>query len=264
MRLLSVLMVVLLTAALHGAALEGRNVAGPDTAPVFAEHDPFTASVTVRNPHDRAVRVDRLDASCSCMHLDIASRFLLPHEATTLVITVANKDRSGPQRMGVSIYYTDPELEASDVEVWWKVRADVAVDAIAPLADSAARPAEIAWRDVYKYVDHERPDELARLRKRVRLESPDPGLEILGIDYAGPVWAFTPTRQADGSWLISAQAKDPAATLAAKTYDEQVVVRTNHPRKPTIALNFVAVIDPEAGRAVVDPMSIMGMPPGGP
>ncbi len=254
MRWLTILL--LLGSLLPGATLENENVSGPETAPAFAEHQPFSATITVRNPHDRAVKVDRLDASCTCMQLDLAERFILPHEATTLTITVDNANRSGPQRMGVSVYFTDPELEAVDVVAWWKVSEDVAVDAIAPLADPAVRPDDIAWRDVYKFVDHERPDELARLLKRIRISSPLPGLDLLGIDYAGSVWAFAPVKQADGSWLVTATAKDPAAVLPEKTYDEKIVIRTNHPRKPSISIQMVAIIDRNAGRAAVDPMAL--------
>lgn len=259
MRWLTILL--LLASLLPGATLENANVSGPETAPVFAEHQPFTASITVRNPHDRAVKVDRLDASCTCMQLELAERFLLPLQATTMTIRVDNSNRSGPQRMGVSVYFTDPELEAVDVAAWWKVTEDVAVDAIAPLADPAQRPADLAWRDVYKFVDHERPDELARLRKRIRISSPTPGLELSGIDYAGSVWAFAQARQADGSWLVTATAKDPAAMLPEKTYDEKIVVRTNHPQKPMIAIQIVAIIDRNAGRAAVDPMALPAMDP---
>ena len=259
MRWLTILL--LLGPLLPGATLENENVSGPETAPVFAEHQPFTATITVRNPHDRAVKVDRLDASCTCMQLELGERFILPLQATTLTIRVDNANRSGPQRMGVSIYFTDPELEAVDVTAWWKVTEDVAVDAIAPLADPTVRPADLAWRDVYKFVDHERPDELGRLLKRIRISSPTPGLELAGIDYAGGVWAFVPAKQADGSWLVTASAKDPAGTLPEKTYDEKVVIRTNNPQKPAISVQMVAIIDRNAGRAAIDPLALPAMGP---
>ena len=245
---------LLLATAGFAAELENANVSGPETAPVLAEHEPFAATLVVRNPHDRAVRIERLDASCTCMHLEMAEQFILPLQATTLTISVDNANRSGAQRMGVTAYLTDPELEPIEIQVWWKVEPDVAVDAVAPLADPAQRPAELAWRDVYKYVEHERPDELNRLAKRIRLQGSNPDFAVLGIDYEGPVWAFTPTRQADGSWLVSARARDPAGTLPPKTYDERVVIRTNHPHKTSITLQFVAVIARDAGRTVIDPM----------
>ena len=247
---------------LGAATLENRNVEGPATAPVFAEHVPFAATITVRNPNDRAVRVERLDASCTCMQLDLAERFLLPHQASTLTLRVENANRSGPQRMGVTIYFTDPELEPIEVTAWWQVTPDVAVDAISPLVDPAQRPSDIAWRDVYKFVEHERPDELHRLSKRVRISSPVPGFEILGIDYPGAVWVFTPTRLADSVWLVTAKAKDPTGTLPPKTYDEQVVIRTNNPEKAKIPLQFVAVISTDAGRESIDPLALPGPLPG--
>jgi Protein of unknown function (DUF1573) len=262
-----VLLLLLLGLGLAAAELENRNVAGPEAAPTFSEKTPFSAQVTVRNPHDRAAKVDRLDASCSCMQLALKDHFLLPHATTTLTITVDNANRSGIQRMGVTIYLTDPELEGIEVEVWWQVDPSIAVDAIAPLADPAHRPEDNGWRDVYRYVQHERPDELQRLRKRVRLASKLPDFAILGIDYLGPVWKFAPTRQADGSWLVTATAKTPDTPLPEKTYDEQVIIRTNHPDKPTVVLQFVAIIARNAGKEAVDLLAPMPPPapvPAGP
>ena len=243
---------------LSAAVLENSNASGPETAPPVLEHETFSAEVLVRNPHDRAVKVDRLDASCSCMHLKLADEFILPHQTTTLAISVDNHNRSGPQHMGVTVYLTDPELEAIDVQVWWRTVPDVTVDGVAPQADPLNRPTDIAWQDVYKYVQNERPDELHRLRKRVRIQGRAADFAILGIDYGGEVWAFTPQRQADGSWLITATARDPDGKVAEKTYDETVTVRTNDRDKPQIKLNFVAMISSQAGRQVVDPMA----PPG--
>ena len=255
------LLVLLCFSCLLGAAtLENRNVDGPETAPVFAEHVPFATTITVRNPNDRAVRLERLDASCACMQLELAEHFLLPHQTSTLTIRVENTNRSGPQRMGVTIYFTDPELESIEVTAWWHVTPDVTVDAISPLVEPAQRPSDIAWRDVYKFVEHERPDELQRLTKRIRISSALPGFEILGIDYPGAVWAFTPTKLAAGVWLVTAKAKDPNGTLPPKTYDEQLVIRTNHAEKPKITLQFIAVISTEAGRTSIDPMAIPGPP----
>lgn len=254
---------LLICAMLAGAAeLENCNVSGPETAPVLAEHTPFSATIQVRNPHDRAVRIERLDATCSCMHLDVAEHFILPHQTTAMQVNVDNTNRSGPQRMGVSVYLTDPDLEAIDVQVWWTVTPDVAVDAIAPRAEvTTARPTDIAWRDIYKFVANERPDELNRLSKRMRLESALPDFAILGIDYAGAVWAFTPVKQSDGSWLITAVAKNPAVELPEKLYDEHVTIRTNHPKKAAIVVQFVANISRKAGRKAFDPFEDPPPPP---
>ena len=260
--LFSLLLALIPMAHLSAAELENANVSGPETAPVLTEHEPFSAQVIVRNPHDRAVRIEHLDASCACMHLEAAENFILPHQTTVMRITVDNANRSGPQRMGVSIYLTDPELESIEVVVWWSVNPDVTVDAISPLASPAARPTEIAWRDVYKFAAQERPDELNRLAKRVRVASSFADFTILGVDYAGPVWRFTPTHQADGSWLITAAAKDPAVELPEKVYDEIVTVRTNHPRKANIPLQFLVKITRVAGSATFDPFA--GGPPAPP
>lgn len=254
---------LLICAMLAGAAdLENCNVSGPETAPLFAEHTPFIATIQIRNPHDRAVRIERLDATCSCMRLEVADHFILPHQTTAMQINVDNANRSGPQRMGVSVYFTDPDLEAIDVQVWWKVTPDVAVDAIAPRSEiTTARPSDIAWRDIYKFVANERPDELNRLSKRIRLESEIPNFSVLGVDYGGSVWAFTPAKQSDGSWLITAVAKDPAVEIPEKLYDERVTIRTNHPLKSTIVVQFIANITRKAGRKAFDPFEEIPPPP---
>ena len=258
---------LLLCAALVSAAeLENANVSGPDTAPVYAEHTPFATTVTIRNPHDRAVRIERLDASCSCMHLAAAETFILPHQSTSMAISVDNSNRSGPQRMGVTVYLSDPDLEAIDIQVWWSVVADITVDAIAPRAETTlGRPSDIAWRDIYKFVANERPDEAQRLLKRLRLASPQADFAVLGIDYAGAVWAFAPLKQSDGSWLITASAKDPHAELAEKLYDETVTIRTNNPFKSAVKLQFIANITRKAGSAGFDPLAVPPPPElGGP
>ena len=261
------ILVLICAVSAAAADLENANVSGPETAPILAEHTPFAASILIRNPHDRAVKIERLDATCSCMHLEVAEQFILPHQTTAMQIRVDNANRSGPQRMGVSVYLTDPDLEAIDVQVWWKVTPDVAVDAIAPRSEiTTARPTDIAWRDIYKFVANERPDELQRLSKRMRLESTLPDFAVTSIDYPGAVWAFTPAKQTDGSWVITAVAKNHAVELPEKLYEETVTVHTNHPLKTAIQVKFVANISRKAGRKAFDPFEdappLPPMPPG--
>ncbi|MBA3697987.1 MAG: DUF1573 domain-containing protein [Planctomycetes bacterium] len=249
------------------SALENRNVAGVDQAPVLREVEPFLTRITVRNPHDRAVKVKQLDPTCKCATLEIADRFILPKATTTLTIAVDNANRSGPVRVGVSIYLTDPDLETIEVEAWWQVRACIQVDAIGPTMDPLVRPADRAWNDIYRYITKVRPDEPNRLRKRVRVsapagEVPEGGLQILGIDYPGKLWRFTPTAQADGSWLITASAQGgDEATLTNGEYLEKVVVRTNHKDKPTFTLEFNTLVAKDAGQQVIDP-GFLPPPPG--
>jgi len=259
-------LILICAVSARAADLENANVAGPETAPVYAEHVPFATTVQIRNPHDRAVKIERLDATCSCMHLEVTDQFILPHQTTVMQIRVDNANRSGPQRMGVSVYLTDPDLEAIDVQVWWKVTPDVAVDAIAPRSEiTTARPTDIAWRDIYKFVANERPDELNRLSKRMRLESTLPDFTVTSIDYVGAVWALTPAKQSDGSWIITAVAKNPAVELPEKLYEELATVHTNHPLKSAIQVQFVANITRKAGSKAFDPFEdappLPSMPP---
>ena len=240
-----------------GFALENRNVEDLDHAPTIRENDPFLANITVRNPHDRAVKIKLLDPTCSCATLEIADRFLLPHATTTMTIAVDNKNRSGPVRVGVSIYLTDPDLEAIEVEAWWKVRACVNIDSIGVGMDPTVRPEDNSWHDIYRYVTKVRPDEPQRLLKRIRLssvpeETPSGGLRLEGIDYSGLIWQFVPTTQADGSILITAKAQNPEGTLPEGDLKEKVILRTNHPDKRRIELEFNTYVGKDAGEMVID------------
>jgi hypothetical protein len=238
-------------------ALDNRNVVDATQAPVLREVEPFIARIPVRNPHDRAVKVKLLDPTCTCATLEIAERFLLPHATTTLTIAVDNRNRSGAVRVGVSIYLTDPDLEGIEVEALWQVRASVQVDGLAPDADPARRPEDKAWHDIYRYITKVRPDEPNRLRKRIRLscpaeELPPGGLVVEGIDYPGTIWRFTPTTQADGSILVTATALGGDAELPVGQHNEKVVVRTNHPDKRRIELEFLTYVGKDAGGKVID------------
>jgi hypothetical protein len=249
---------IFLACAAAAPALDNRNVEGPDQAPVVREVEPFTASITVTNPYDRAVRIATLDATCSCGKLEMGERFLLPHESSQLELSVDNANRSGPQRLTISCYVSDHEYEAIEVEAFWTVRACVQVDSLAGQAGSLQRPASRDYQDIYKYWVKSRPDELAKLDKRLLLscpaeELPKGGLKVTGIAYEGTLWSFTPTALADGSVWIAAKAKDPAAGIADGLYDEKVVVQTNHPDKARIELTFLALIAKNAGELNFDP-----------
>lgn len=248
----------LLCAALLAAA-DNANVEPGDPGPELPEGMPFATVIALRNPHDRAVRVVQLDATCTCSRLEMRDRFLLPHAAGALEVVVDHRNRSGPQELRVTAFLSDPDLEPIEAHLRWRVRAAVQVDGIASLADPRERPSDRAWQDVYKYVAHERPDEPHRLRKRIRLscppgEVPPGGLRLDGIDYPGAVWRFAAEDQGNGSILVTATARDPQARLPEGTFDERVVLRTNHPAKPRIELIMVAIIDREAGRRAVDPL----------
>jgi hypothetical protein len=255
------LLAALLTALVPGAgagALDNANVADAEHAPTLRESEPFVATVAVRNPYDRAAKVKLLDPSCSCATLEISSTFILPHQTADLHIAVLNHDRSGPQHIGVTVFLTDPEFEAIEVNTYWSVRATVQVDALPPAANPLARPEDKAWQDIYQYVAKARPDELSRLRKRIRLscppeELPAGGLKVLAIDYPGTLWRFVPTTQSDGSILILATARDAAATVAEGELTEKVVVHTNHPDKQAITLIFLSEIAKDAGTTSRDP-----------
>ncbi|MCS6971253.1 MAG: DUF1573 domain-containing protein [Planctomycetota bacterium] len=254
------LLLGLVAGGLCAAEVVNANVASREQAPLLRENQPFQAVVTVRNPYPRAVRITQIDSTCACSKLELASRFLIPGETTTLEVHTDNLRRSGPQQLRVSLFVSDPEFEPIEVWCWWRVREIVAVDALPPGAPLNERPADAAWRDVYRFVVHERPDEPQRLRRRIRLstppeETPTGGLRVERIDYAGQIWRFVPQQIDERAVLIVASARETAGPLPEGDYDETVTVITNHPDKREIALQFQTMIDRQAGRRAVDPLS---------
>ncbi|MEK7415864.1 MAG: DUF1573 domain-containing protein [Planctomycetota bacterium] len=270
MRLLTLLLLVI--CAMPAAEVVNANVASEELAPVIPEGKLFHAVITVKNPHDRAIKISKIDSTCTCAKLEIASKFLIPGETTTLAVDVETNRRSGPQHVQITLYVSDFELEPIEVMSWWNVRPAVTVDAIERGKSPLERPADNGWRDIYRYVSHERPDEAPRLTKRIRLssppeDSPQGGLRVEGIDYTGKLWTFTSADQGNGSILITATAtaRDEKGLLPQGAFVETVTVRTNHPNKLKIELHFEATIDYDAGRAAKDPMGMPpGMPPMGP
>ena len=260
--------IILLLAAASGAsALDNTNAVDAEHAPTLREIEPFVGRIQVRNPYDRAIKVKLLDPTCSCATLEMPERFILPKATATLNIAVLNTNRSGGMTVGVSIFLTDPDLETIEVTARWNIRACVQVDAIGTGMDPLKRPEDAAWRDVYRYISKVRPDELGRLRKRVRVsappgETPAGGLKIEGIDYTGTLWAFTQSAQADGSILISASARDAESEFRVGDYDEPVIVRTNHPDKSRIELRFQTAVSKDAGARAIDPQGGLIPPPG--
>lgn len=254
-----------LFAAVPAAEVLNTNAETAELAPWFRESVPFHAVITVRNPYERAVKIVKKDTTCDCSKLDLASDFLLPGETTTLTIGSKNIHRSGPQQVRVSLFTADPDFDPIEVWARWNIRPAVAVDAIAPGQPALERPADNLWRDIYRFVADERPDEPKKLRKRIRLscpaeELPPGGLRIEGVDYPGTVWAFETRAQENGSVLIIATARDQVGPLPECEISETVVVRTNHPDKARIELRFDTRINKDSGRVVKDPMQAP-MPP---
>lgn len=256
MPLMPLMLALVFVCLLPAAEVVNANVASPAVAPEFREAGLFTARITVQNLHQRAVRIDKLDTTCACSKLELASRFLAPGETTTLEVASDNLRRSGAQQVRVSLFLTDPDLEPIEVMCWWNVREAVSVDVVPPGDTGQERPADTAWRDVYRLVAHERPDEPQRLRKRIRLATPDPpagGLRVEGIDYTGTLWAFTTRTLENGAIVVTASSRDETAMKPGE-YQETAIIRTNHPDKPRIELHLDAQIDTKAGRESLDLM----------
>ena len=222
------------------------------SAQELPEGEPLSATVSLVNRHARAVRIERMDSSCVCSRLEVGTRFLLPGASATVAVMVDTRNRSGPQRLLITAFLTDPELEPLEEELRWVITPAVLVDALPPGAPSDRRP-EPAWQDIYRFTAHERPDEPNRLRKRIRLVGSNPGFRVEGVDYSGNLWRFITAAQADGSWLVTGLAASDGV-LPIGRVEETVIIRTNHPTKPSITLLFSTRIDQDAGRQVADPL----------
>jgi len=244
-------------------AVENTNVAPDAVPPVLEEGVPFTEYITVRNPHQRAVKITQLDSTCTCTRLILHPELIPPGGTAILDVAIDTANRSGRQEIQISLFASDPELAPIEVPLRWDVHPAVTIDVIRPGAVPKPRPEDRAWLDVYKFVSRERPDELHRLRKRIRVASDIPGFRVEGIDYPGSLWAFTSLDLGDGVWLVSGKARDKDASVAEQAYEERVVIRTNHPKKATIPLVWITVIDKETGQEAVDPLMPLP-PPAGP
>lgn len=235
---------LLLLCLLSFSALPGAVI------PELPEHMPFTDTMTVTNPYARAVRIGVIDTSCSCDRLEIADRFLIPGETTTLSVHVDNSNRSGPASHRFWLYVTDSAYPPITLEAHWQVIPDVAVDVIPPNAPLDERPDQ-AYRDIYQLISSIRPDEPHRLRKVLRVWSPaelPDGLQIAVEQEPDTLWEVTTRRQDDHSLLVIARGRDDLEDLAKGAYSETITLVTNHPHKQRIELQFNTASDTEAGR----------------
>lgn len=232
----------------------------------IAEHQRYERVIPVRNPYDRALRVEHQESSCSCDTLELADRFLLPFQETTLTVSVKNDRLSGDRLHKVWFYPSNPNLPPIIVELGWRIIPDVSVDLLPGHAQTTDRPAEADRRDVYAYTAWVRPDQAAQRMamlgpdgKIIRLGSPpesrpDGGLSIDRIEYSGPIWRFETRKIDDGCTLLLATGAEGVAAVAPGSYSETVVIHTNHPRKPRIELVFHTALDPQAhGEGAADP-----------
>ena len=221
--------------------------------PVVTEDVIHHGQVVIRNPIDRAVRISVVDVSCSCISATPVQQVLLPSGTAAIDIALSKHQRRSGLRTGtIYVQFTDPTAEQVLVELSWYVIPYVTVDVLLPGVSSATRP-EAAARDVYLFRNEVRPDEPNRLRRRLLVgspaeQAPPGGLQITGVEYQGPLWAFTTERQADGTWLVHARAKDEDADLPLGSYREQAILLTNHPQRPRIALYFETEVQTDAGR----------------
>ncbi len=238
------------------------NVEDPEQAPVVREGTTFSTKLTVRNPKDRAMRIDEVNSSCLCSRLELGTTFLLPGQATTFVMEAPTANLSGLQFQRVWFYPSDPTLGSLLVKVYWRVRPMVTVDILPPGQKEVERPGKvdpekIGFQDLDTSLTQARPDEAKRLRKNILLTSPAPetpegGLRITKLEYAGELWRFIVNEVPDDpeKVLLLARAAErwgPDTPIPEQVIDEKLIVHTNHPDKSRIELHFWTAIDQRVG-----------------
>lgn len=249
MRYPLLLLLLLSTPLLHAADDGARpdTAADDDGLSVLREHQEFEKIFTVTNHYERAVKVEKTDVSCSCIRLELGAKFLLPGESTTLDVKVSNERTSGVRNYRVWLYLTDPEYAPLEIQTSWRVKEDIAVDLIK--SNPKQRPDDKRYRDIYRYIAHVRPDEHKRLRKYIRLSTPDTlndGLQITPA-YDGAIWKFETRTLDPHTVLLIATAKDDSQPMKPGLYSEHVTLNSNHPHKRQFSLEFNTNIDPNAG-----------------
>lgn len=232
--------------------------AAAESVPVVGEHQTFTQRRTIRNPHDRAIRIGEIESSCTCNRIELGERFLLPLAETTLDFETDNDNNSGRRHHKVWLFPTHAKLTPIIEIIEWDVQPNIAVDLVQRGALDQ-RPEQLVYRDVYSYTSWLKPDEIAQRlspsgadSKRVRLWSPPasrPGVDALhieGIDYDGDIFAFKHKALDNDSILLLIHAAETAPTVPPGNYTQTVTVRTNHPHKPSFELTLNIAIDPKA------------------
>ena len=160
---------------------------------------------------------------------------------------VSNERSSGLRKYKVWLYVTDPELEAIEIISQWIVAPDVAVDLIT--ADHSKRPDNHKYRDIYRYISNVKPDEAKRLKKYVRLSTPDElegGFQVTP-HYDGKIWDFSIKTLDSKTVLLIAKARDTTQDMEVGLFQETVTLKTNQPHKSEFTLQFFTNVDPNAG-----------------
>lgn len=238
------------------AALVVAEHPSPGTpVPEVVEGQEIAYDVPFRNPYDFAIRIIDTDSTCTCNRLELAETFLLPGQATILHFATGSERHSGNKDQRVWLFASDPDTEAMEIVLRWRVRPHVAVDVLPPNSDPRQRPADHAYRDIYQLIAHERPDEPHRLDERLLLScppegTPPGGLQVAGVDYAGAIWEFVAMPIDERHVLVRGRARTGLERLPEGLHAETFTIRTNHPDKPAIEIAIEAAFDFEAGRAV--------------
>ncbi len=218
--------------------------------PRLFEHQRLSVTMTIANPYDRAVRVKHLFSTCECFLLEMDQHVLLPYEETTLRVKIDNRNYSGQMRQTIYVEFTDGDLEILRRVLQWVVIPDVAIDNM-PLHGPFDQRPELLQRDIYMYTSHERPDELHRLQKVMLVSSPEEsrpeeGLKVTQIEYHGDIWQWQQRTISPGKVLIIGRARDPDAQPDPVRLEEDLVIHTNHPRKPRLEIKKMTALDFES------------------
>jgi hypothetical protein len=263
MRCLPLIFCALLAA--QDAPAPVTNLSKDGKIPTLIEGQPFSATLAFKNPYDRAFKITDIESDCSCTRMEASSRFLLPNEEATFYVVAPTNGTSDSQRMRFWLYASDPEYQPIIIECHWNIIPMVTVDRLPPGKESVIERPEkkSGYRDLAIFLETLRPEEQAQLQKNLLISSPESqipegGLKITAVEYTGPIWSFTVREHDKGKVLLLARAKDPNTLLPVGIHEEKVIVKTNHPGKPTISLQFKTAVDPKANtEGFVDPFAKM-------
>jgi hypothetical protein len=182
-----------------------------------------------KNAGTADLEVRRVKPSCGCTAALLTASRLKPGETGEIKITFDSAGRPrGFQELTVSVFTNDPqEKDFGDQVSLLRVRAEVS---------SLIRTVpEVAYfQDLLKGS--------AEVRKVALLAEDRAELQVLGVDVASPfveasVAPLVRGKKKGGELTIRVRPEAPAGRL-----DSAVVVRTDHPRQPTIRIGVIGTI----------------------
>jgi hypothetical protein len=221
--------------------------------PVQAEHLPLEVVVRVHNPLAVPYEIEDVIAGCACTTTHLTVPVIPVGGSVPLHLKVDHTDRSGPTEIEVYIVSSKADQPPLQVRFAYAVLGDVTIDQVVDVPGDGApvpRPSEADQRNVRTFlidpswgrVDH------PRFIARIGSDQPPVGGLQIAIQEVPEPWSAVAVPQSDGSHVVILTLKPGTAVPKApprKRLTQVVRLGTNHPRKPTLALEIV--INPLGG-----------------